>query len=113
MLLPDFEYRTALPEAGLSDFIESFWSLRHHADEGREVIVLPDGRIDLLFSTSLSEPYHVVLLGLATQPEQNTILPGTQMFAVSFKLLAAEYIFQQDMAALLDHGCRPPANQRG
>jgi AraC-like DNA-binding protein len=45
----------------------------------------------------------VILLGIETQPEQPTITSKRQTFAISFKPLATEYIFQNTVFNLLDN----------
>ena len=82
------------PSSSLSFFVESFWMMYNQSDSDREVIILPDGRIDLFFSRSATEPFHVTLLGIGTVPEQTVIKAGTLTFAISFNLPATEYIFK-------------------
>ena len=92
----------------LFDFVESFWMLDHASDDSREVVILPDGRIDLFFSKSATEPFHVTLLGLGSQAEEALIAPQTRTFAISFKLPATEYILHGSVAALLNEAYRLP-----
>ncbi|XZF15485.1 DUF6597 domain-containing transcriptional factor [Chitinophagaceae bacterium MMS25-I14] len=106
----DLEYRSVQPDTALSDYVESFWMLRNESGNDKEVVILPDGRIDLFFSASAGEPFHTILLGIGTRPEQTTIAPHTLMFAVSFKLPAAEYILHEPVAELLDNGKSLPAD---
>lgn len=87
------------PTPSISFFVESFWMLYNRSGEGKNVVILPDGRIDLFFSRSATEPFHVSLMGLSTQPEQVTIAAGTLVFAVSFNLPATEYIFHRTIEA--------------
>jgi AraC-like DNA-binding protein len=105
----DFEYKFIKPGKLLGDFVESFWLLKNHSDTDKDVVILPDGRIDLFFSQSATEPFHITLSGLETQPEQATLIAKTSMFAISFKLLTAEYIFQNTVADLLDNAKHLPA----
>src|SRR4051812_42102897 len=86
------------PGPSLSFFVESFWMLHNASDDDKNVIVLPDGKIDLFFSRSATEHFHVTLMGLGTQPEQTTIKAGTLIFAVSFNLPATEYILHHPVA---------------
>ncbi len=95
--------KTELPEAYIAGFVDSFWALQNSGDSGKNVIVLPDGRIDLLFSKSATEPYHIILLGISTQPEQVVVAPHSVTFAISFKLPAIEYILQDTVADILDN----------
>jgi AraC-like DNA-binding protein len=87
------------PNQLLSFFVESFWMLHNASGEEKKVVILPDGRIDLFFSRSATEPFHVSLMGLGTQPEQATIAANTLIFAISFNLPATEYIFHRTIEA--------------
>ena len=98
----DLKYKHSKPDKSLTDFVESFWLLQNHSDSDKEVIVLPDGRIDLFFTQSATEPFHVLLLGIETQHGQATVTPKRQTFAISFKPLSIEYLFQNNIANLLD-----------
>ena len=94
---------TKLPEASVANFVDSFWALYNTGEVGKNVIVLPDGRIDLLFSKSTAEPYHITLLGISTQPEQVIVVPHSVTFGISFKIPAVEYILHSKVADILDH----------
>jgi len=94
-------YQSQKPDSSLSDYVESFWML-DNPSENKEVILLPDGRIDLIYSQSAKEPFQVVLLGIGTYPEQIVIAEKTKIFAVSFNLLATEYILHQSISKLLN-----------
>lgn len=87
------------PSPAIAFFVESYWMLHNDSEEDKQVVVLPDGRIDLFFSRSATEPFHVSLMGLSTQPEQATLAAGTRIFAVSFNLPAMEYIFHRTIDA--------------
>jgi AraC-like DNA-binding protein len=98
----EIEYHIVTPDALLADFVDSFWRLYNHSDTDQEVVVLPDGRIDLFFSRSATEPFHITLLGLSTYPEKAIIKAGTSTFAVSFKPLAIEYILNESVADIIN-----------
>lgn len=104
MDLQDLTYKIVKPKPILSEFIESYWMLINQSDVDREIIVLPDGRVDLFFSLSAEEPFHVSLLGIETMPSQVTFKAKTRIFAVSLKLLAIEQIFGSGIANLLNVG---------
>lgn len=99
----DFNFRLIRPDKSLADYVESFWMLQNQSDSDKEVVILPDGRIDLTFSQSPTEPFHVVLSGLETHSDRAVLTSQTRMFAVSFKLLATEYILQDTISNLLDY----------
>lgn len=92
------------PDASLSFFVESFWMLHNPAENDQEVMVLPDGSIDLMLSRSATDPCHITLRGLDTTTDRSVIKAHTLTFAISFKLPAAEYILHQPVADLLNGG---------
>ncbi|MGX5820609.1 helix-turn-helix domain-containing protein [Chitinophaga lutea] len=96
-------YKVAAPAPRLKDFVDSFWMLRNPSDASHEVVVLPDGRIDLFLATSAAEPFHITLLSLDTQPTKATIDPRRLTYAISFKPLAMEYLFHRNGIRLSDH----------
>lgn len=106
----DLKYKLIKPDKSLDDFVESFWLLQNLSDSDKTVIVLPDGRIDLFFTQSAIEPFQALLLGIETQHGQSIITPKRQTFAISFKPLAIEYLFQNNIANLLDKGEILPTN---
>lgn len=99
----DWEYRFVQPQESLKDFVKGYWLLINHSGSDKEVIILPDGRIDLFFSKSDLEPFHITLSGLETQADQATLAAGSVLFAVSFKLLATEYILHNTVSNILDN----------
>lgn len=113
MAFSDIEYRVVKPAPALAGFVESFWMLVNHAPAAQQVVIVPDGRIDVFFSRSATDPYHVTLLGLESQPNARTIPPQTTMFAISWKLLAVEYILPVRLAELLHRGCHLPPDYLG
>lgn len=104
------KYQVIKPDKSLADFVESFWLLQNQSDCNKEVVVLPDGRVDLFFTQSATDPFHTTLLGIETQPGQATIAPLRQTYAISFKPLAIKYIFQISIASLVDKGTLLPPN---
>jgi AraC-like DNA-binding protein len=110
MLTADIEWKTIKPPQQLTDFVESFWMVANHADKEHKIVILPDGRFDIIFSSSANEPLEATLRGLDTEPDQTTIPPKTLIFAVSFKLLAIEYLLDAKVNSLLNHGLHLPAD---
>lgn len=105
-----FTYRLVKPDQSLADFVESFWLLKNESGGEKDIVILPDGRIDLFFSQSAKEPFHVTLSGLETHADQATLAADTIMFAVSFKLLTTEYVLQNTVSDLLNHAKHLPAD---
>jgi AraC-like DNA-binding protein len=104
------DFKLIKPNSSLADFVESFWMLRNLSDADKEIVVLPDGRVDLTFFQSTTTPFQIIQSGLETYPQKATLRAKTVMFAVSFKLLAVEYIFQNSIANLLDYAAHLPTD---
>jgi len=102
------EYRLIKPDASLRDFVYCFSSLKNLSGFSGGVIV-PNGRIDLLFCKTTADEFQIILMGLETKPkpmpEQRNI---DVFFAISFNPLAIEYIFQQPIAGFIDSGKELP-----
>jgi AraC-like DNA-binding protein len=106
----DIEYKIFQAEESISDFVERFWMLSNHSDTEKEIVVIPDGRTDIFFSYSASEPFHINLMGLESEPTQ-TILPAkTVIFAVNLKLLAIEYLLNTSISNILNEAQHLPTN---
>ncbi len=106
----DFYYKFIKPHKSLTDFVESFGMFHNQSDEAKEVVVLPDGRIDLFFLQSVSTNFHIILTGLETEPKQRSIPPKTLFFDINFKPLAIEYLLHTSIADLLNSAKDIPNN---
>ena len=106
----DFQYRLIKPGKPLADFVENFWMLENSSASDKNVVILPDGRIDLFFSQSATEPFHITLSGLETQSNHATLMARTIMFVISFKMLATEYVFQNAIPDLVNNAKYLPAD---
>lgn len=102
--MDDIDYQIIKPEPELSDYVESFWMLANLSAESKDIVVLPNASIDLSLSCALTEPFHMMLMGLENEADQTSIEPKMVIFAISFKLLAIEYLFQTSIADLVNHG---------
>ncbi|WP_336960251.1 AraC family transcriptional regulator [Chryseobacterium contaminans] len=98
----DFQFHFIEPDQGIVDFVENLGTFHNRSDEAKEVVIIPDGRVDLFFMQSPSKPFHITLIGLETYPEEIQIPPYTQAFVVSFKPIAVEYILQTTIADVLN-----------
>lgn len=94
-------YREVKPNGLLSNFIQCFWEY-DNAETETEHTILPDGYFDLIAEFKNNTFVALNLTGVWTQPV-NVILPkSTKIFAIRFKLLAAEYLFQQEIKSILN-----------
>lgn len=104
----DFYYKFVLPDKSFADFIENIGMFHNLSNKAKEVILMPDGRVDLFFMQSNLQPFNITLIGLETIPEQTIIPPHTVAFKVSFKPLGVEYILQTSIASFLNSAKKMP-----
>jgi len=95
------EHKIQLPDNSLSEFIERFWMVRNTTKEDYQIVVVPDGRIDLMFAITDDEPFTSNLIGIETEPSQHTVTKGTIIMGVGLKLLAVEYCLKYSIASIL------------
>jgi len=50
-------HTTLSPTDHLQEFIERFWVVKNISSENREIIIVPDGRVDLIFSKTINAPF--------------------------------------------------------
>ena len=98
----DLYYKAIKSDKPLAGFIHSFWLLKNESDKDLAGIVIPDGRFELFFSKTATEPFQIMLTGLETKPKPNPPSPNSLVYAISFNHLAAEYVFHCPIADLLD-----------
>ena len=98
----NFYYKAIQPDDSFADFVENIGMFHNKSDKDMEVVLMPDGRIDLFFMKTESEPFQVALIGLETVPEQQVIRANTMAYKISFKPLGAEYLLQTSIADILN-----------
>ena len=98
----DFYYKFIKPSGPLADFVESFGTFHNQSGKAKEVVIVPDGRVDLFFWQPAPGPFHVTLIGLETAPEQRSMPSQALAFTIGFKPLAVEYILHTSIAELLN-----------
>ncbi|AZB32470.1 helix-turn-helix domain-containing protein [Chryseobacterium bernardetii] len=106
----NFQFHFIEPDQNISDFVENLGTFYNRSDEAKEVVIIPDGRVDLFFMQSSAKPFQVTLIGLETYPDQRQIPPQTQAFVVSFKPIAVEYILNTTIADVLNSAKELPNN---
>ncbi len=104
------EFKILQAPPPLADFVESFWMLENNSNTAHDTVGLPDGRFDIIFSYTAQEAFNITLMGLGTEPGQHFIPPKIVMFAVSFKLLAIEYLLDIKLASFVNTAHPLPTN---
>jgi AraC-like DNA-binding protein len=100
--MSDIDYKIITPDGPLSDFVESFWMVANLSELHKEIVVLPNALIDLSLSHSPSKSFHITLMGLESKAEEVLFAPKLVIFAISFKLLAVEYLLRNSISDLVN-----------
>jgi len=106
----DIEYKIEKPETALSAYVERFYLVVNNSSLDKEMVVIPDGRIDVFFLLSDKEPITCTLIGLETKPSSVTFSAKTKILGVSFTLSAIEYILNHSIADILNTSKQLPGN---
>lgn len=101
MNIASLEHIVQLPDDSLSEFIERFWMVRNTSEEDHQIVIVPDGRIDLMFSITNDKPFTSNIIGIETEPAQHTVTRGTIIMGVGLKLLSVEYCLRFSIAPIL------------
>jgi len=102
MIKDEIRYQKNLPDKSIADFVECFWMVENATGIEKEVIVMPDANFDLVIAKDENEPFQIYLLGLGNLYDIRKIEAYTKMFFISFKLIAAEYLFHKSIAHLIN-----------
>lgn len=94
-------YREIEPNGFLNNFVKCFWYYETTDTEIQHTI-LPDGYFDLIAEFENETLTTVKLTGIWTKPKDIQIPNNTKFFAIRFKLIAIEYIFQKEIKSILD-----------
>ncbi|MFI5453569.1 helix-turn-helix domain-containing protein [Pedobacter sp. UC225_61] len=96
------------PDQSLVDFVYGFSSLQHFSNQ-YGAVVIPNGKVDLIFSKTNDNQLRVALLGLETKPK-NVNHEFSNFYSVSFNPLAVEYLFNHSIADIINTGKILPSN---
>ncbi len=94
-------YREINPDGFLQNFIQCFW-FYETKDKEIQHTILPDGYFDLIIEFEDKVLTTVKLTGIWTKPMNIDIPANKTFFAIRFKLLASEYLFQRKINSILD-----------
>jgi AraC-like DNA-binding protein len=98
------EIKSLFPDSPIAHFIHSFWMLENKTKNDIPSTVLPNGMVDLIVMKVNSQEWEMVIRGIDTMSDEVSILSGTKMFSIGFKLLAVEYLFKDSIKDILNEG---------
>lgn len=93
-------YREIKTDGFLSNFIKCFWE--SEAEKDSEVTILPDGYFDLILELEKNKIRNIKLTGIWSVPMEVKTEKDVRLFAIRFKPLASEYLFDFDFRSFLN-----------
>jgi len=97
-------YTEIEPQIQLNSFIKSFWHFENNSNQTLEYSILPDGCFDfLVFNKKRTQ-----LTGLWNKRIDISIPKETRIFAIRFKPLAVEYLFENSISEILNSQSQNP-----
>ncbi|RZK55175.1 MAG: AraC family transcriptional regulator [Pedobacter sp.] len=102
-------YKFKRPNPSLVDFVDRF-SFLQNLSSFKDGIIIPNGRIDLLFYKTADDQFHITLMGLETKAKQMPEQEIPAFFAISFNPIAIEYVLHQSVAGFVNSGKHLPNN---
>ncbi len=98
-----------MPDADLADFVCAF-SCLNDVSKIEKGIIIPNGRIDLMWCKTENQNWEVLLMGLETQAKEMRQGNIETFYSISFNPLALEYILKESIADVLNVAKNLPAD---
>jgi AraC-like DNA-binding protein len=109
----NFYFTSKGPGSALDEFVVLIGMLANPTAVPRDVVVLPNGLIDLFFWRNDSGTFDVMLMGLETEAEQRSVPPHTLAYTISFTPLGIEHMLRMPTAGFLNSGMQLDADFLG
>lgn len=95
-------YKQFQPDKLLTNFVKNYWWFENSTTKQLDFTILPDGCFDLIVSFDNYKQEEISLAGLWIKQVEVSIEPNRQLFGIRIKLLAVDYILQQNISAFCD-----------
>ena len=94
-------YQQFNPTKALKDFVDSYWESTNLTSKQLKRTIFPDGFFKLVITLINNKISIIFLTGFWTKKCEIIIPPNATVYGIKFKILAPEYIFQREIASLL------------
>jgi len=96
------KYTQQQADKNLGDYVRCYWKIENQHKDVQYYTILPDGFFDLLICYHNNHLDGLFLSGLWDEKTNVAIAPETTIYGLQFRLLASEYIVQENISALLN-----------
>ncbi len=90
------------PSDNLKEYIECFWEHKNNTSTNNTFTVFPDSFFKLIFEWKNRKLKSYYLTGIWTKEVVISIPAKTTLVGIKFKLLAPEYLFNREIASIID-----------
>lgn len=94
-------YKQLSPAPKLRDFVDSYWESANNTDKPLKRTIFPDSFFKVIITFVDEKIVAYFLTGLWNKETDITIPAMATVYGIKFKILAPEYIFQCEIASLL------------
>lgn len=95
-----FDYVKLKPDGLLSGFVESFQLSANHTEKDKNIILFPDGRVDVMFRCKDNGSRIVELFNLDKKARPFNFTAKTRLFMICFTLIGVEFLLEHNLATL-------------
>ncbi|WP_312078289.1 AraC family transcriptional regulator [Chryseobacterium sp.] len=99
----NLQYELVKPDSSLVNFVYCFSRMKVFS-AFPEGIIIPNGRIDLIFYKTKDGNFNINLMGLETEAKETPEIHIDTFFAISFNPLALEYMLHESIAEFVNTG---------
>lgn len=99
--MPESSYLQLSPCHELKDVVDSYWEHKNPHDEDRKMVIFPDSFFKLIVVLIEGEISSLFVTGLWPQETEYVTPANATIYGIRFNVLAPEYIFQREIASLL------------
>ena len=99
--IKNIEFKYKKPSKLLDDFVHIYWEHKNISSNAYNLTIFPDSFFKLIFLYQKGKIVAYFMTGLWTDEMEFKTPPNTTIYGVKFKLIAPEYIFQNELATIL------------
>lgn len=95
----EFDYKN--PSTLLDDFVHVYWEHTNNSGKANNLCIFPDSFFKLIFIFQNGKLVAYFMTGLWTNEMEFKTPPNCTLYGIKFKILASEYIFQKEIASII------------
>jgi len=100
---PSLTYQEKKASKNLQDLVHSFWTHKNPENTPQEMTISPDSFFKIIFIVQENKIIHYFMTGLWTKQKDFTIPPNCSTFGCRLKVLAPEYLLNQEVASIINN----------